>query len=82
MGVHGVGSQSPEPATNGTVTDAVPVAMALSWAVKLAPAGWLDTRVTTPLSEMSAGPGHVPPDAALPPRSTMSEPTVTQTGVA
>jgi len=77
-----VGSQLSEPATKGTVTDAVPAAMARSWAVKLAPTGRLETRVTTRLSEMAAGPGHVPPDAALPPRSTMSEPTVTQTAVA
>jgi hypothetical protein len=49
--------------------------------VKLVPVGRLETRVTTLLLEMSAGPGHVPPDAALPPCSTMTEPTVAQTGV-
>jgi hypothetical protein len=81
MGVQGVGTQASLSATKGTVTDAVPGATALSCAVKLVPSGWLDTRATTFLSEMSAGPGQVPPDAALPPRSTMSEPTVAQTGV-
>jgi len=55
--------------------------MALNWAVNVAPAEWLDSKDTTLLSEISGGPGHVPPDAALPPCSTMSEPTVTQTGV-
>ncbi len=62
--------------------DAVPVATALSCAVRLAPAEWLDKRVTTLLPEMAGGPGHVPPDPTVPPRSTMSEPTVAQTGVA
>lgn len=63
------------------MTETEPVAMALNWAVNVAPAEWLDSKDTTLLSEISGGPGHVPPDAALPPCSTMSEPTVTQTGV-
>jgi hypothetical protein len=82
MGVHGVGSQTSLPATKGTVTVAEPVATALSCAVNVVPLAWLDRTDTTLLSETSGGPGHVPPDPALPPCSTMTEPTVAQTGVA
>jgi hypothetical protein len=80
-GVHGVGSQTSFPATNGTTTVAAPAFNALSVAVNVAPTEWLETSETTFVSEIWGGPGHVPPYAALPPRNTTSEPTATQTGV-
>jgi hypothetical protein len=49
--------------------------------VKVVPAEWLDTMATTLVSEICAGPGHVPPDPSLPPSSTMREPTIAHTGV-
>jgi hypothetical protein len=81
IGVHGVGSQTSSPATNGTTTAAVPALRALSVAVNVYPTEWLDTKETTLVSEILGGPGHVPADPAVPPRNTTSEPTVTQTGV-
>jgi hypothetical protein len=63
-GVHGVGSQAPVPATNGTITVVEPAASALMVAVKVSPAEWLETRETTFVSAIWGGPGHVPWDPA------------------
>lgn len=76
MGLHTSG-----PATNGTSIMAEPASPALRFAVKLVPEALLEISATTLVFEIVGGPGHVPPDMASPPVSTMVEPTVTQNGV-
>ncbi len=81
MGVHGVGSHTGWPATNATIAEVDPGVSALSSAVKLSPAAWLESTDTMRGFETFGGPGQEPPVPAIPPRSTMTEPTVAQTGV-
>ena len=79
--MHGVGLQTSGPATNGTSTEADPVPIAIRLALKRAPEDLLDTTAKAALFEILGGPGHVPPDMALPPVITIVEPTFTQTGI-